>query len=389
MSPLLLIVALIPKAPGPVTLDGNLDEWAGAIVAPVHVGHPDFANRGAQFLLMWDEQNLYVGLRCLDRTPAHVMPDNQLWNGDAVEFYLDARTGDKLGAKKFGPGTLHLFFTGFTGTEVKPRVRLRDLPEFKGMTLQGAEAAAKKTPWGYTVEFKLPWANCPGFTPKPGAELGMECELCSGDGGPRVDRTFTFSSPAAVGSPSAFGRVQLVEKLTPKDLGQCSRALLPVSVNQSANYPWLYVTAGVSPALGESVKPSARLLDQSGAAKKTAAFTHKTVADSPLSLWQASFELFDLPPGDYTLEVTAGPAKRLVPIRHGPPAPPAAARSWPSARCLPAIEPICQGTQGERLNSTNRFGSGLTVSHHTRKFRNLGQPAAIGFLRDLHRLHHG
>src|SRR5436305_9966443 len=181
--------ALIPKAAGPVTLDGKLDEWAGAFVASVHVGHPDFANRGAQFLLMWDEQNLYVGLRCLDRTPAHVMPDNQLWNGDAVEFYLDARTGKKLGAREFGPGTLHLFFTGFTGTEVKPRVRLRDLPAFRGMTLQGAEAAAEKTPWGYTVEFKLPWANCPGFTPQAGVDLGMECELCSGDGGPRVDRT--------------------------------------------------------------------------------------------------------------------------------------------------------------------------------------------------------
>src|SRR5207253_1069382 len=35
----------------------------GAFVTPVPVGHPDFANRGGQFLFLWDEQNLYIGLR--------------------------------------------------------------------------------------------------------------------------------------------------------------------------------------------------------------------------------------------------------------------------------------------------------------------------------------
>ena len=42
------IVGLIPKAQKPIKLDGKLDEWDGAFVTPVHVGHPDFANRGAR-----------------------------------------------------------------------------------------------------------------------------------------------------------------------------------------------------------------------------------------------------------------------------------------------------------------------------------------------------
>ena len=37
----------------------------------------------------------------------------------------------------------------------------------------------------------------------PGDVIGIDCELCSSDGGPRVDRTFVYSGPAAVGSPSA------------------------------------------------------------------------------------------------------------------------------------------------------------------------------------------
>src|SRR6516165_5164869 len=100
------VVGLIPKAQKPIKMDGKLDEWNGAFVTPVHVGHPDFANRGAEFLFLWDEQNLYIGLRCLDRHPAHVAPDNQIYNGDAVEFYLDTRRGDQLGAPQFTAGSL-------------------------------------------------------------------------------------------------------------------------------------------------------------------------------------------------------------------------------------------------------------------------------------------
>src|SRR5438874_13653927 len=97
------VVGLIPKAQKAIKLDGNLDEWDGAFVTLVHVGHPDFANRGGQFLFLWDEENLYIGLRCLDQHPAHFGADNQIWNGDAVEFYLDTRRRQQLGAAQFSP----------------------------------------------------------------------------------------------------------------------------------------------------------------------------------------------------------------------------------------------------------------------------------------------
>lgn len=166
------IVGLIPKATKPIKMDGKLDNWNGAFATPVHVGHPDFTNRGAEFLYLWDEQNLYIGLRCLDQKPAHVGGDNQLWNGDAVEFYLDTRRGDKLGAAAFAPGTLHMFYTPFTKTEIKPRHAVRDLPAFKDFKLQGAEVAAENTRWGWTAEFKLPWANFPDFKAKAGTTNG-------------------------------------------------------------------------------------------------------------------------------------------------------------------------------------------------------------------------
>src|ERR1700722_3985614 len=85
------VVGLIPKGQKPILMDGKLTNWERAFFTPVHVGPPCFATRGGQFLYLWDEKNLYIGLRCLDQKPAHIGTDNQIWNGDAVEFYLDTR----------------------------------------------------------------------------------------------------------------------------------------------------------------------------------------------------------------------------------------------------------------------------------------------------------
>jgi len=299
------IVGLIPKAQKPIKLDGKLDAWEGAFVIPVHVGHPDFANRGGQFFYLWDDQALYIGLKCLDQKPAHVGGDNQVWNGDAVEFYLDTRRGDKLGAAQFGPGTLHMFWTPFTKTEIKPRLAVRDLPAFKDFKLQGAEVAADKTSWGWTTEFKLPWSNFPDFKPKAGEIIGIECELCSSDGGPRVDRTFVYSGPAAVGSPAAFGRVQLVDKIEPEALKPLGRGLLPLVLTKSANYAWLYGTVCISPTIEKAVaKLEGKIIDEAGKVRKTTTGSRKTV-DGGFVMWTGAWELFDLPAGVYTVELTA------------------------------------------------------------------------------------
>jgi hypothetical protein len=322
------IVGLIPKAQRPIKLDGKLDDWDGAFVTPVHVGHPDFANRGAEFLFLWDEQNLYIGLRCLDQKPAHVAPDTQIYNGDAVEFYLDTRRGDQLGAAQFTAGALHMFWTPFTGTEVKPRLQVRDLPVFRGLKLKGAEVAAEKTPWGYTAEFKLPWANFPNFTPKAGEVVGIDCELCSSDGGPRVDRTFVYSSPRSVATPAAFGRVRLVDRIDPGALKDFGRVLLPLTLTKSANYDWLYAMACVSPTIQkQTAKLEGKLLDNSGKVRKATAGARRTLPGSGFVLWSGQWEMFDLPAGVYILELTAldGGGRALtrhrVKLLHGDPQP--------------------------------------------------------------------
>src|SRR5262249_20507184 len=173
------------------------------------------------------------------------------------------------------------------------------------LKLQGAEVAGVKTPWGYTAEFKLPWKNFPDFAPKAGEVIGIECELCSSDGGPRVDRTFVYASPAAVGSPAAFGRVRLVDKIEPGSLKALGRALLPLSLTRSTNYAWLYDTVCVPATIEGSVAQlEGKLRDASGKVRKTSTGTRKAL-DGGFTLWTGSWEMFDLPPGVYTLELVA------------------------------------------------------------------------------------
>src|SRR5947207_12584436 len=158
-----------------------------------------------------------------------------------------------------------MFWTPFTGKEIKPQLQVRDIPAFKNVKLEGAAVAAELTPWGYTAEFKLPWANFPNFAIEAGEVIGIDCELCSSDGGPRVDRTFVYSSPAAVATPSALGRVRLVDKIEPEALKPLGRALLPMSLTKSANYDWLYGTVCVSPTIEKNVaKLEGKIVDESG-----------------------------------------------------------------------------------------------------------------------------
>jgi hypothetical protein len=306
-------VGAIPKAQGAIAMDGTLTSWAGAFVTPLNSTHPDFANRATNIYYLWDDAALYIGVRALDTNPTHISPDAALYDGDAVEFYLDTRSGDNLGNPDFAPRTLHMFFTAVTGHQLKPRWHVRDLPAFKDLKLVGVEMAAAKTPDGYTLEFKLPWSNFPGFTPGTGTPIGIDTEMGSADGGHRVHRTFAYSSPASVGTPSTFGRVVLVDKLDPNAVLPYSRALFPFDAQVPGNYGRVFGVACLSPSIaGNVARIDGTLLDSAGAVRKgTENASLKTVAGY-WPMWRGEWETFDLPAGQYTLQLKALDAQGKV-----------------------------------------------------------------------------
>lgn len=252
---------VIPRAKKPVIMDGRLDEWSNAFATPVNFGHSDWAERAAVWRCQWDEANLYVALECLDTTPFNKAP-GPIYDGDGVEFYLDVREPGELGKPEWGPGTVHLFFTGFSNGEVRPRVQVRGgIAGFKDVKAEGMECAASRTTGTYTVEFRLPWSKFPGFKPQDGREIGIDLELCSSDGGPRVDRCWVYSGVAAVGGPAAFGRVKLVDNWDPAS-GAYSEVLLPSFLARSTPLgepATLFL--GVSPDIAPLVKRVELLAD--------------------------------------------------------------------------------------------------------------------------------
>src|SRR5437667_3030772 len=83
------------RAPKSMKIDGDLSEFKGAFCTPIEYFNENLHNRAAQFFYMWDQEAFYAGLRTLDTKPANPAPDNQLWEGDAVEWYFDTRRGDE------------------------------------------------------------------------------------------------------------------------------------------------------------------------------------------------------------------------------------------------------------------------------------------------------
>ena len=218
---------LATRAPKEMKIDGNLEEFRDAFSTPVGYFDPDSQNRAAQFFYMWDDAAFYAGLRTLDMKQANPAPDDRLWEGDAVEWYFDTRRNQDFRAMTWGPGAVHMYWTGYKDAELKPRWCLRpDMLQVIPGT--GVEVAARKTNDGAEIEFKLPWANFPEFKVERDAVIALDAELCYSDGGARVNRTFAYGSPLSVQQPASQAKVQLVERLVDGHWKQCGPVMMPV-----------------------------------------------------------------------------------------------------------------------------------------------------------------
>lgn len=228
---------LITRVSGKVVIDGSLREWSEAFCTPVQYGAKDPLNRAGQFFYLWDDEAFYIGLRCLDRNQANLAPLAATYNGDAVEFYLDTRSGDSLRGKEWGPGAIHFFFSPFQGTEIRPRWVMRQGIATSNTELKGVELAATQTADSYEMEFKLPWSNFPDFKPQRGAVMALDAELCYSDGKTRTDRTFAYGSPLSVQQPASQGKVQLVQSFDPDYLPAVGASAFPFWVDTPTVQP--------------------------------------------------------------------------------------------------------------------------------------------------------
>lgn len=311
---------LVTRASGGVVLDGELKEWTAAFCTPVHYNHANLNERAAQFSYQWDADALYIGLRCLDTRRANPGQGGAVFNGDAVEFYLDTRPSEALRGKEWTEGAVHLFYSPFVGGELAPRWVMRQGIATSQTPMQGVEVAATVKPWGYECEVKLPWVNFPKFKPEPGALLALDAELCSGDGGARTDRTFAYGSPLSVQQPASLGLVELVRAFDPSYFAQTGPAAFPMWVDT----PWAQTkraecvaAVAIPPALADVVGAvEVRLHDAQGQIVKTLPAPVEAFGPEGLGFARAvaRWSIDDFAPNTYfaTAKVSARTGKTMV-----------------------------------------------------------------------------
>jgi hypothetical protein len=313
---------LVTLSPTKVIMDGRLREWGNAFCTPVQYNHRDVENRAAQFLYMWDDEALYVGLRCLDLKQANHAALAQTYDGDAVEFYIDARPGAELRGKDWTTGAIHLFFSAFQGEDVKPRWVMRQGIATSQTALDGVEVGATHDEVSYELEFKLPWKNFPGFAPRIGALLALDAELCSGDGAKRADRSFAYGSPLSVHQPASLGKVELVRVFDPDYFASVGPAAFPLWVDT----PWLQperaqvqAVVAIPPAFSEVVgEVEVRIHDADGRIVKTLPARIEPFGPPEKGFLRAGafWSIDDYAPGTYfaTARIIARTEKPLVSV---------------------------------------------------------------------------
>ena len=191
---------------GKVMMDGRLREWSNAFCTPVQYNHRDVENRAAQFFYMWDDEAFYIGLRCLDKkqaNPAALDADLRRRRGRVLPRYAPGRRPARQGLDD-GRDPLLLLGVPGQGRQAAVGDAAGDRDE-QDRSRRGWRSGRRATTTAMRSSSSFPGRTSPSFTPKPGAVLALDAELCSGDGGKRTDRTLRLRL-AALGAAARLAR---------------------------------------------------------------------------------------------------------------------------------------------------------------------------------------
>ncbi len=152
----------VPRAPGPITVDGIASEpaWASATTSPELVtaeGSSDPVGK-AIAKLTWDDQFLYafVSITDSDVVSEYKKHDDPLWKQDCVELFIDA-DGNRRGYVELQVGPNNATFDSwFATTRAQPGDVSWDSGMQTAVKLRGTTEPGD-TDQGWDVEIAIPW----------------------------------------------------------------------------------------------------------------------------------------------------------------------------------------------------------------------------------------
>jgi hypothetical protein len=177
---------------GALTIDGNLSETAWAISNTVSKSVIGTANNTVTYGVLWDNTNLYIGVKVLDAS-LHGNPTD-LWNGDAVEVMIDAN--NNKGAVYDGRD--NQLIQAYNSTAL-----------FSKVSVTGVQHAWAAISGGYSIEMAIPWSQL-GLTPSVGLNIGFDIANDDDDaGGGRTAQAVWFGTINDYQNTSGFGTLVL------------------------------------------------------------------------------------------------------------------------------------------------------------------------------------
>jgi uncharacterized protein YjdB len=145
------------RTTGAITVNGSLSEssWNVSRAVAKHViGAP---NNTVTFGVLWDNSNLYVGVRVLDASLHSDSPDP--WENDAVEIYIDANN-NKLSTYD---GRDNQFIKQYNSSGLLTKI-----------TTSGVQHAWTAITGGYSIELSIPWSQLGPVAPVAGLTIGFD-----------------------------------------------------------------------------------------------------------------------------------------------------------------------------------------------------------------------
>src|SRR5258706_10378317 len=175
------------------TIDGNLNEAGWSLTTTASKVISGTPNNTVTFGAMWDNTNLYVGVKVLD---ANLFNDSaNIWDDDSVEVYLDANHNHGTVYDSFD----RQFTQGYNDTV------LGGSGSQTGVTHAWAAVTG-----GYSVEMAIPWTNL-GVTPAAGLMMGFDIGNNDDDNaGARDSQLVWWGNINDYNNTSAFGHVNLL-----------------------------------------------------------------------------------------------------------------------------------------------------------------------------------
>ena len=207
-----LVPAEVPHTAAAPVLDGDLDDlWKLAPAYAVEKVNSGINEReqgepisgcefGADFRMLWDEQNLYVFMDVTDSTPNR-NPEIGWQFSDNIILYIDA-TDAKL--DHFSQTDYEY---AFCWDEVRSLLR-----EPKHDRMNNVVYDVKTTDKGYSVEVAFPWDTLGTPNPAAGTVIGIDVQASDNQAGPKRNLLLGWQDDQnrAWQMPSTFGRAKLI-----------------------------------------------------------------------------------------------------------------------------------------------------------------------------------